>query len=99
MPAWLYFIILMTYVPLAFYLPIHRMSNSEIIDHLKQLTTAERLAVIEAATRLIREDLSQPEANENAEDKELALAAKALLADYQLDRELTAFTSLDGRKG
>jgi len=72
------------------------MSNSEIIDQLKQLTTAERLAVIEAATRLIREDLSQPEANENAEDEQLAQAAKALLADYQSDRELTAFTSLDG---
>jgi hypothetical protein len=72
------------------------MTNSEIMDQLKQLTTAERLAVIEAATRLIREDLSQPVANENAEDEQLAQAAKALLADYQSDRELTAFTSLDG---
>ncbi len=43
------------------------MTNREIIDQLKQLTTVERLAVIEAATRLIREDLSQPEANQNAE--------------------------------
>lgn len=72
------------------------MTNREIIDQLKQLTTAERLAVIEAATRLIREDLSQPEANENTEDEQLAQAAKALLADYQSDPELTAFTSLDG---
>ena len=70
------------------------MSDSEIIDQLRQLTTAERLAVIEAATRLIREDLSQPEANEHAEDQQLAQAAKALLADYQSNRELTAFTSL-----
>lgn len=72
------------------------MTNREIIDPLKQLTTAERLAVIEAATQLIREDLSQPEANENADDEQLALAATALLADYQSDRELTPFTSLDG---
>lgn len=72
------------------------MTNSEIIDQLKQLTTAERLAVIEAATRLIREDLSQPETDEKAEDEQLAQAAKALLADYQSDRELTAFTSPDG---
>ncbi|MGI9069314.1 MAG: hypothetical protein ACR2HX_23300 [Pyrinomonadaceae bacterium] len=71
------------------------MTNSEIIDQLKQLTTAERLAVIEPATRLIREDLSQPEANENAKDEQLAQAAAALLADYQSDGELTAFTSLD----
>ena len=72
------------------------MTNSEIIDQLKQLTTAERLFVIEAATRLIREDLAQPEANENGEDQQMAQAATALLADYQSDRELTTFTSLDG---
>ena len=72
------------------------MTNSEIIDQLKQLTTAERLAVIEAATRLIREDLSQPGANDNAEDEQLSQPARALHADYQSDRELTAFTSLDG---
>ena len=72
------------------------MTNSEIIDQLKQLTTAERLAVIEAATRLIREDLSPPDDNERAEDKAMALAATALPADYQSDLELTAFTSLDG---
>ena len=72
------------------------MTNSEILDQLKQLTTAERLAVIEAATRLIREDLSQPGANGRAADQQLTEAATALLADYQSDRELTAFSSLDG---
>ncbi len=50
------------------------MTNSEIIDQFKQLTTAERLAVIEASTRLIREDLSQPEANETPDEKQLAQA-------------------------
>jgi hypothetical protein len=70
------------------------MTNSEIIDQLKQLTAAERLTVIETAARLIREDLSQSEANDKAENKQLALAATALLADYQSDGELTAFTSL-----
>ena len=69
------------------------MTNGEIIDQLKQLTTAERLAVIEAATQLIREDLSHAE---NAADAQLAEAAKALLPDYQSDRELTVFTALDG---
>jgi hypothetical protein len=72
------------------------MTNTEIIDQLKQLTTAERLAVIEAATRLIREDLSPLETNGNSQDQELAHAAAALLSDYQLDEALTAFTSLDG---
>jgi ribonuclease HII len=73
-----------------------QMTNSEIIDQLKQLTTAERLAVIEAATRLIREDLSQSESVEKGEDNQLTHAAAALLADYESDRELTAFTALDG---
>lgn len=72
------------------------MTNSEIIAQLKQLTTAERLAVIEAATRLLREDVSQPEVNKSSEDEQLARAAKALLVDYQSDLELTVFTSLDG---
>ena len=72
------------------------MTNSEIIDQLKQLTTAERLAVIEAATRLIQQDLAQSETEVGTQDKQLAQAATALLADYQADPELVAFTSLDG---
>ena len=74
------------------------MTNSEIIDQLKQLTTAERLAVIEAATRLIQEDLSQSETELRPDDKQLAEAATVLLADYQADPELVAFTSLDGEE-
>jgi len=74
------------------------MTNSEIIDQLKQLTTAERLAVIEAATRLIQEDLSQSEPELRPDDKQLAEAATVLLADYQADPELVAFTSLDGEE-
>ena len=72
------------------------MTNSEIIDQLKQLTTAERLAVIEAATKLIQQDLSLAEIDIGAQDKQLTRAAAALLADYQSDSELVAFTSLDG---
>jgi len=34
------------------------MSVSEIVGQLKRLTISERLAVIESASRLIREDLS-----------------------------------------
>ena len=72
------------------------MTNSEIIDQLKQLTTAERLAVIEAATRLLQQDLSQSEIDVSTHDRQLAQAAAALLADYQSDPELVSFTSLDG---
>jgi hypothetical protein len=34
------------------------MSTAELVEQLKYLSNPERLAVIEAATRLIREDLS-----------------------------------------
>ncbi len=33
------------------------MSASEVLEQLRQLTIAERLAVIESVTRLIREEL------------------------------------------
>lgn len=39
------------------------MSSIELIRHLKALNNPERLMVIEAATRLIREDLTPPTAN------------------------------------
>ena len=74
---------------------VDRRHLSRIVAAQHVIDPIERLAVIEAATRLIREDLSQPELSEKSEDEELALAAAALLADYQSDQDLTAFTSLD----
>ena len=76
------------------------MTQAEILQELKNLTTTERLAVIEAALHLVREDLQQVEQVEQplsqAERKRrLAAAAEALLSDYAADGELTAFTALD----
>lgn len=74
------------------------MTTMEIVEELKKLTTTERLAVIEAALNLIREDLQQvKEPLARRERKEqLVAAAEALLPDYTAGGELTIFTALDG---
>ncbi len=71
------------------------MTRTEILEELKKLTPAERLAVVEAAIGLIREDLQramQP-LTRAERAKQLAEAAEALLPDYTAGGELTAFTA------
>ena len=73
------------------------MTQIEILEELKKLTSAERLAVAEAALHLVREDLQrtgQP-LNKSHISQQMADAAKALLRDYQTDAELTVFAVLD----
>ena len=74
------------------------MTQIEILEKLKKLTAAERLAVVEAALRLIREDLEGLEGEPPARERknQLAKAAEALLPDYKAGGELTAFAALDG---
>jgi hypothetical protein len=69
----------------------------EIVEELKKLTTTERLTIIEAALRLIREDLQQVEQPlaRTERRQQLAAAAEALLTDYAAGGELTIFTALD----
>jgi len=73
------------------------MTYTEMLETLKQLTLTERLALMEAALHLMREELQQraqqPATYERTE--RLAAAAKALLSDYTTDTELTSFTALD----
>ena len=73
------------------------MTYTEMLETLKQLTLTERLALMEAALHLIREELQQ-RAQQPATDERtarLAAAAKALLSDYTTETELTSFTALD----
>lgn len=74
------------------------MTQTDILEELKKLTNAERLAIAEAALRLIRDELEQEAHLDRsaARRRQLEAAARALLADYTEDGELTAFTSLDG---
>jgi hypothetical protein len=61
------------------------MSTKEIIEGIKQLPFQERLIVIEKAIKSLH-------ATGNSK---LEKAAKALMADYKNDKNLTAFTTLD----
>ncbi len=73
------------------------MTQRELLEELKKLPTAERLTVVEAALRLIRDDLQKEVPLAQTETRErLAAAAQLLLADYAAGGELTVFTALDG---
>jgi hypothetical protein len=76
------------------------MTQAEILQELKKLTATERLTIIEATLRLIREDLQQVGQVEQPlaqteRKRQLVAAAQALLPDYAAGGELTAFTALD----
>jgi hypothetical protein len=71
--------------------------QAEILQQIKKLTTAERLAIIEVALELSREDLKWVERPlaQTERKRQLAAASEALFQDYSADVELIAFTSLD----
>jgi hypothetical protein len=73
------------------------MIQADIVEELKRFTISERLEIVEAALRLIREDLQevgQP-LTQTERRRQLAAAAEALLPDYAAGGELTIFTALD----
>jgi len=73
------------------------MTQTEILEQLKNLSSTERLAVAEAALTLVRKDLQRTgrPLSRTQTSQQMAEAAKALLRDYQTDTELTAFSALD----
>jgi hypothetical protein len=72
------------------------MSIVDVVEQLKGPSNTERLAVIEAATRLIHEALASrsSEAHEGT-DRRMREAALALQDVYQPGGELTEWTALD----
>jgi hypothetical protein len=73
------------------------MTYTEMLETLKKLTLAERLALMEAALHLMHEELQQREPQPATDERtaRLAAAAQALLSDYTTDTALTSFTALD----
>ena len=71
------------------------MTNREIIQGLEQLSNAERLTVIEAATRMIQDDIRHDPSHRLDVRKQVLAAAEELASDYSSDAELTSFTALD----
>lgn len=73
------------------------MTHVEIIEQLKKLPAAERLRIVESTVHQLREELALSGAPDpKGTDTLLARAAEALKGNYWSDKELTAFTALDG---
>lgn len=73
------------------------MTQVEVLEELKKFTIPERLTFVEAALRLIREELQQAiqPLTRTQRKRQLAAAAEALLHDYAEGGELTRFTARD----
>ena len=73
------------------------MTQGEILEELRKLPATERITIIEAALRLIQEDLQEAEQPFAKLDRkrQLTAAAEVLLPSYSTDEELTAFKALD----
>jgi len=76
------------------------MTQTDILKELEQFTITERLSILEAAVRLIREDLQQEEKSQFRKGRkhQLVEAAEMLREDYATDSELTVFTVLDSEE-
>jgi hypothetical protein len=73
------------------------MTYVELLKHLNKLPAADRLSIVESTVHQLREELAPSSAaNPEGNDALLARAAEALRADYSSDKDLTAFTALDG---
>ena len=73
------------------------MSTAELVEHLKRMSNPERLAVIEAATRLIREGFGADRGCAGVADEEAHLRATALAVQdfYEPGGDHTEWTELD----
>ena len=68
------------------------MSRLELLEELKHLSNADRLIVIETATRMVREQLQQPVASTADDDDPILRVAGCLsglpLSFEDIEREL-----------
>lgn len=71
------------------------MTKTEILQALKQMTTEERLEIIEAATRMVREEIEQKARHKAEREQQLAAAAEAALPDYMPGGSLSDLWSPD----
>ena len=75
------------------------MSTAELLAQPKDVSNADRLTVIETATRLVREDLlAQPGSPRAEQDRQLRQAAEAVRDLYEPGGELTEWTSPDSEE-
>lgn len=71
--------------------------SSTMVQEFHKLSLLERLDVVEALVRQMREEWQlEIIQRRQSSQQQLAAAAAALRKDYESDVDLTAFTSLDG---
>ncbi len=75
------------------------MSTTQLLEQLTELSDVERLEVIEAATRLIRKNLTAGTADAAmVRDQRTRVAAARVRELYESDSELTEWAVLDGEE-
>ena len=65
--------------------------STQILDLINDLSLSEKAALIEILAR----DIQKVTTGKSDTDEEMKKAADLLLADYETNSELTAFTALD----
>jgi hypothetical protein len=70
------------------------MKTAEILQSLPHLTSIDQLKIAETALQLIQQD--HQSLTRDQRRHQMAIAAITAIEDYSIDRELTAFTALDG---
>jgi hypothetical protein len=69
------------------------MDTTEILQALSQLPVSDRLAIAEAALRLVREE--QPSLSKDEVRQQLELAALGAVSDYAPGSDLITFGELE----
>lgn len=71
------------------------MTTTEILAALKEMTIAERLEIIETASKLIREELVKKAGHTDGRQMSLAAAVEVMRPYYEQGSKLAMFTDLD----
>ncbi len=72
------------------------MTTQQVIGEIKQMPLLDRIQIMEWIAKTIQNDaVKQRKAEIKANKFSLAASAKLLLSDYENDKELTIFTTLD----
>ena len=74
------------------------MTQTQLLQGFRQLSLSEQLEMIQAALRIIAQQMQAVEqgGNDTGQQSQLAIAAQQLVVDYTDDDELTNFSVLDG---
>jgi hypothetical protein len=70
------------------------MTRTDILEEINKLPPEERLQIVEATLRGLREQIPMADSARERR-REMSIAAERLKGDYAADSDLTAFTTLD----